>query len=114
MEKKILFGTWFLITLLAIAIVLLACRKRLANWGLTLTETMHVMVGVSSSLSGFFLVYKLITEFDKLQPIVDDGRILSMYLGSLATIWFGFTEVSSLIPKRKPAKRQTPKKRSTP
>lgn len=56
MEKKILFGTWFLITLLAIAIVLLARRTRLANWGLTLTETMHVMVGVLSSLSGFFMV----------------------------------------------------------
>jgi hypothetical protein len=101
MEKKILFGIWFLLTGLSTAIVLLIRRKRLSNWGLTMTEEIHVMVGVFSSLSGLFLVYKLITEFDKLQPIVDDGGILSMFIGSLATIWFGFTEVATLIPKKK-------------
>jgi hypothetical protein len=104
MEKKILLGTWFIFTLLATAIVLFLRHKRIANWGLELTDTMHIMVGGFSSLSGFFLVYKILTEFDKLEPIVGLEGFVSMCLGSLATIWFGITEIASLIPtpKRNP------------
>ena len=114
MEKKILFGIWGILTLLSTAIVLIIRRKRIPNWGLTKDEAMHIMTGGFSSLSALFLLYKLIVEFDKLQPIVDDGGILSICIGILATTWFGVTEVGSLIPNRKPAKKQTPKKRSTP
>jgi hypothetical protein len=101
MEKKILLGTWFIFTLLATAIVLFLRSKRIPNWGLQLTDTMHIMVGGFSSLSGFFLVYKILTEFDKLEPIVGLEGFVSMCLGSLATIWFGITEIASLIPKPK-------------
>jgi hypothetical protein len=100
MEKKVLFGAWFILTLLATAIVLLIRQKRIRNWALELTDTMHIMVGGFSSLSGLFLVYKVITEFEKLEPIVGVEGMVSICLGSLATIWFGITEIATLIPPK--------------
>jgi hypothetical protein len=94
MEKRVLIGSWFICTLLATLLVLFLRRNRLSNWGLQLTEAMHIMVGGFSALSGFLLVYKMWTELDKLEPEV----IVSMCLGSLATIWFGITEIGGLIP----------------
>ena len=104
MEKKVLFGAWFLLTLVATAIVLIIRKKRISNWALELTDTMHIMVGGFSSLSGFFLIYKVLTEFDKLEPIVGVEGMVSICLGSLATIWFGITEIATLIPTQQPPK----------
>ena len=103
MEKKVLYGTWFVLTLLTTAIVLFIRKKRITNWALELTDTMHIMVGGFSSLSGIFLIYKVITEFDKLEPIVGDTGMVSISLGSLATIWFGITEIATLIPPKNPS-----------
>jgi hypothetical protein len=100
MEKKVLFGVWFICTLLATLLVLWNRRQRMSNWGLQLADTMHIMVGGFSALSGMFLVYKLVTEFDKLEAIVGSEGILSMCLGSLATVWFGTTEIASIIPQK--------------
>jgi hypothetical protein len=99
MEKKVLFGVWFVGTLLATLFVLWRRRQQMPNWGLQLTDVMHIMVGGFSALSGFFLLYKLMTEFDRLEPIVSLEGIVSMCLGSLAMVWFGPTEIGSLVPR---------------
>jgi cadmium resistance protein CadD (predicted permease) len=100
MEKKVLLGAWFIGTVLAMLLVLFFRKKQMSNWGLQLTDAMHIMVGGFSALSGGFLVYKVVTEFDKLEPIVGLEGLVSMCLGSVATIWFGTTEIGGLIPSK--------------
>jgi hypothetical protein len=100
MEKKVLFGVWFFGTLLATLFVLWRRRQQMPNWGLQLTDVMHIMVGEFSALSGFFLLYKLMTEFDRLEPIVSLDGIVSMCLGSLAMVWLGTREIGSFMPQK--------------
>jgi hypothetical protein len=100
MEKKVLFGAWFLLTLLSTAIVIIIRKKRISNWALKLEDTMHIMVGGFSSLSGLYLLYKLLTEFDKLESIVGVEGMVSMCVGILTTVWFGITEIATLIPQK--------------
>lgn len=104
MEKKVLFGAWFLLTLIATAIVLLIRKKRITNWTLKLEDAIHIMVGSLSYLSGFYLLYKLVTEFDKLESIVGVEGMVSMCVGILTTVWFGIIEIVSLIPAQQPPK----------
>jgi hypothetical protein len=100
MEKKILIGAWFVGTLLSTLLVLSLRKKRILNWALQLTDVMHIMIGGFSSLSGVFLVYKVVMEFDKLESIVGLEGIVSMFLGSLAMVWFGTIEIATLIPQK--------------
>jgi hypothetical protein len=96
MEKKILFGSWFFLTLLAAAIVLSYRRKHQTNRSLELIEVQRITLAVLGSLSGLLLFYKTGTEFDKLEPIVGLEGLVSMCIGGLTTIWFGITEIAGL------------------
>jgi hypothetical protein len=97
MEKRILFASWFFLTFCAAAIVFFYRRKHQSNRSLELIDTQHIMLGVSSVLSGLLLVYKVFAEFEKLEAIVGVEGLVSMCLGSVTTIWFGIAEIAGLI-----------------
>lgn len=100
MEKKVIFATWLLLTIL-IALGLLHWRRsRMSNWGLSQQDAAHVMLGTGSGLSGIQVFYKIITEFEKLEPIVGTEGLIFMCIGGLTALWFGTAEIGSLIPPK--------------
>jgi hypothetical protein len=100
-EKKIIFATWLLLTLLTASGLLIRRRSRIANWGLSQQEAAHVMLGTGSALSGIQVFYKIITEFEKLEPIVGNEGLIFMCIGGLTALWFGIAEIGGLLPPSK-------------
>lgn len=102
MENKVLIGTWFLLTLLATMILISIRAKRSASLSLKLEDAIHIMIGTLSYLSGLNLLYKFSTVLGKIEPIVGVEGVVSMFIGILATVWFGVTEIAILIHAQQP------------
>jgi hypothetical protein len=97
MEKKIIFATWLLLTLATTIALLMRRRLRMRNWGLSQSDIAHVMLGTGSGLSGIQVFYKIITEFEKLEPIVGTEGLIFMCIGGLTALWFGVAEIGGLL-----------------
>ena len=55
------------------------------------------MLGTGSGVSGIQVFYKVITDFEKLEPIVGNEGLIFMCIGGLTAIWFGIAEIGGLL-----------------
>jgi hypothetical protein len=98
--QRILFGIWFVLTILAALLVLLLRHRRTSKWVVRLNEVFDLALAVLGGVSGGYVIFQTgILHYDELQKLVGNEGCVAMVLGGLASIWFGVGKIKELVVK---------------
>ena len=99
MTQKSLFGIGLIAIVVAAIVILVLRHRRTKKWNLELNEVLDLALAVFSSVSGFYVMYQSYSLFDKLSALVGSEGVVAMFIGGVASIWFGFGKIKELIDK---------------
>jgi multisubunit Na+/H+ antiporter MnhB subunit len=99
MTQKSLFGIGLIAIVIAAIIILVLRHRRTKKWKLELNEVLDLALAIFSGVSGSYVMYQSYSLFDKLSTLVGSEGIVAMFIGGVASIWFGFGKIKELIDK---------------
>jgi multisubunit Na+/H+ antiporter MnhB subunit len=99
MTQKSLFGIGLIAIVVAATIILVLRHRNNKKWSLELNEVLDLALAVFSGVAGSYVMYQSYSLFDKLSALVGSEGVVAMFIGGVASIWFGFGKVRELSDK---------------
>lgn len=99
MTQKSLFGIGLIALIIAAIVIVVLRHRRTKRWNLELNELLDLALAIFSGVSGSYVMYQSYSLFDKLSALVGTEGIVAMFIGGVASIWFGFGKIKQLIDK---------------
>ena len=99
MTQRNLFGIGLISLGIAAIAILVLRHRRTKKWNLELNEVLDLALAIFSGVSGLYVMYQSYSLFDKLSILVGSEGIVAMFIGGVASLWFGFGKIKELIDK---------------
>jgi multisubunit Na+/H+ antiporter MnhB subunit len=99
MTQKSLFGIGLIAIVIAAIIILFLRHRNNKKWNPKLEEVFDLALAIFSGVSGSYVMYQSYSLYDKLSPLVGSEGTVAMFIGGVASIWFGFGKIKELIDK---------------
>ena len=99
MTQKSLFGIGLIAIVIAAIVIFVLRHRNNKKWNPKFAEVIDLALAIFSGVSGSYVMYQSYSLFDKLSAFVGSEGVVAMFIGGVASIWFGFGKIKELIDK---------------